>query len=432
LSCLTKLAEGLSDTSPRTTAPIGISLSSAVLAVVILSAGHPAPGFTAPSRFDVYAIDRNGRLKCLGNAGAKPPTDIPEGSTWLLSRPADLTAAEVAPFVAEIRALAAPGVKLSRPQITDALLARLVEIPSLRVLYLEGYVSGQVGLEVLRRAKELHLRIWSFSQSQRPDLRRLSQLDNLKQIDLDDTNAADQDLAQLSPSSRLEVLRLNGTKVTDRGMAHLRTLEHLRVLDLDGTHVTEKGIAELAGLARLEQPTREQMRMWHERYRYCGGPGPRDGIIYCPIEWTAGVSVGGVSASGMGTSWRAGVDLTIGSMSFPGRAAVPWWLSLGTGLDDLGNRLTVQPYFEGGIALGLVALGAGGSARVRAEPVQGGPHLFIGLALPVYGFPPRRSATFYVEPYYRPAFLWGADTFRVYHEYGVLLKYLGARTNYEN
>jgi hypothetical protein len=70
-------------------------------------------------------------------------------------------------------------------------------------------------------------------------------------------------------------------------------------------------------------------------------------------------------------------------------------------------------------------VGAGGGLRAGTDGIRGGPHAFFGFPVPVAG-------RLYVEPYARPAFLFGGDDggFVSAAEFGVLIKYWTRRVEH--
>jgi hypothetical protein len=82
-------------------------------------------------------------------------------------------------------------------------------------------------------------------------LKALSQLTDLEELYLRDTEITDAGLQYLADAVRLRVLQICGTAVSDRGIAHLGRLKPLRRLDIRGLDVTDAALESLADL-RLE------------------------------------------------------------------------------------------------------------------------------------------------------------------------------------
>ncbi|HUR55562.1 MAG TPA: hypothetical protein VMZ71_15610 [Gemmataceae bacterium] len=84
------------------------------------------------------------------------------------------------------------------------------------------------------------------------DLRVISNLYWLENLDLTNTWITDDGLAHLKGMKNLRVLCLWKTQVGDAGVAHLRDLTKMWLLTLDGTKVTDTGLAHLRGMTGLQ------------------------------------------------------------------------------------------------------------------------------------------------------------------------------------
>jgi Leucine-rich repeat (LRR) protein len=76
--------------------------------------------------------------------------------------------------------------------------------------------------------------------------------DNVWLVSFNDTPATDADLVHFSQMKNLKELWLFNTQVTDSGLAHLADLRSLTFLSLGNTQVTDVGLVHIAGLTRLE------------------------------------------------------------------------------------------------------------------------------------------------------------------------------------
>jgi hypothetical protein len=118
---------------------------------------------------------------------------------------------------------------LSRQQLTDAELARVIGYPSMRAVVTLRVLDCDTGAGTVRAAARL------------PELRYL---------DLDRTQVGDSDLAPLPGEiNNLERLALRGTKVTNGALPHLKRFKRFgkfESLDLRDTEVTEAAARELA------------------------------------------------------------------------------------------------------------------------------------------------------------------------------------------
>src|SRR5258708_1983296 len=90
----------------------------------------------------------------------------------------------------------------------------------------------------------------------RPFLRRWlarDYFDEVRIVNLGDTQVKDAALAHLQELTELESLWLDGTQVTDTGLVHLQGLTGLQSLCLDHTQITDSGLAHLQGLPGLKK-----------------------------------------------------------------------------------------------------------------------------------------------------------------------------------
>ena len=107
-------------------------------------------------------------------------------------------------------------------------VANLTNLESLSIGFGLGYPVTTVGLEHLRKLK------------------------NLKNLRLDGCEISDDGLELIAGFPKLESLRLQSGIMTDSGLAHLSTLKHLRRLELNQCeNVGESGVAYLAPLTAL-------------------------------------------------------------------------------------------------------------------------------------------------------------------------------------
>ena len=112
-------------------------------------------------------------------------------------------------------------VKLTDPQVSDAVLECLSGIAGLRGLSLED------------------------TQITNERLQHLQGLGTLERLVLENTQISDAGLEYLKGLTNLEWLFLNGTQVTDAGLEQLKKLRKLEVLELKDTNVTPEGVKKL-------------------------------------------------------------------------------------------------------------------------------------------------------------------------------------------
>lgn len=172
-----------------------------------------------------------------------------------LHAPDGLTDAGMA-YVAELPSLKGLYFECKDSRVTDAGLQHLSRLNSIEELYLKGERMGDAGLAYLRdlpRLKYLCLYGSNFTDKgmvhvkQMPSLRILSFHESLCRI-------TDAGLAQISQMPNLESLCLHGMRgITDAGAAHLAKMRSLRKLNIGSSQVTDRGLAYLAQIKTLEQ-----------------------------------------------------------------------------------------------------------------------------------------------------------------------------------
>jgi serine/threonine protein kinase len=82
-------------------------------------------------------------------------------------------------------------------------------------------------------------------------LQQLKVLTTLERLGLAKTNISDKGLENLQGLNQLKALYLDGTAVSDEGLQHIKNLKGLNELDLDGTSVTDEGLKLVGGLTQL-------------------------------------------------------------------------------------------------------------------------------------------------------------------------------------
>ncbi len=158
--------------------------------------------------------------------------------------------------------------------VTDEGLKHLVAFPELRKLDLgtspKVTSNGIKGLSRLPKLVDL-----SYSPKNKDCVQALSDLKNLRRLNLFQgdvtdadmmflsglpleklclsyTSVSDDGLKQVVPLSRLDALHLEKTSVSDAGMKQLATMQSLRTLDVSQTKMTKSGLKELARLKKLQ------------------------------------------------------------------------------------------------------------------------------------------------------------------------------------
>ena len=139
------------------------------------------------------------------------------------------------------------------PKITDAVVAHLSALTSLKRLDLSGSQVTDAGLAILSALTSLQHLDLSGARATDASLEYLSTLTSLEWLDLSDTQVTDAGLVRISTLTSLEYLDLSGTQVTDAGLEHLSALTSLQHLDLSGTQVTDAGLEHLSVLTSLKK-----------------------------------------------------------------------------------------------------------------------------------------------------------------------------------
>jgi internalin A len=140
------------------------------------------------------------------------------------------------------------------PSITDAGLAHLKGLRSLRSLGLERTSISDAGLEhvaELRNLRELDISDDSIGDVGMAWLTGLNQLERLTAHCCRDVT--DAGLTHLAGLSKLKQLFLGHSQITDNGLRCLKGLKSLQYLDTGNTHVTDAGVKDIQlALPKLE------------------------------------------------------------------------------------------------------------------------------------------------------------------------------------
>ena len=91
------------------------------------------------------------------------------------------------------------------------------------------------------------------SSVQDADLKAITGLTNLTELDLTNTKITDAGLLQLKVLTNMERLSLAQTNISDKGLEHLQGLNQLKTLDLDGTAVSDQGLQHIKNLKGLNE-----------------------------------------------------------------------------------------------------------------------------------------------------------------------------------
>jgi internalin A len=118
-------------------------------------------------------------------------------------------------------------VSLKSASLLDADATTLREYPNLQKLVLSGSRVGK-------------------------SLTVLSDLTQLRELELENTDITDAEMKSLAALSNLRVLNLAGCNITDEGLQQLKALTDLQSLNLNRTKIRGAGLASLTGLSKLE------------------------------------------------------------------------------------------------------------------------------------------------------------------------------------
>ncbi len=127
------------------------------------------------------------------------------------------------------------------PELTDALVDQLIQIPRLRFLTLRYETVLAKNLDRLARCKHFQeLKIEGSVSDE--EVAGVFQLTNTDMLALESPKITDKSLIELRKMDSLTGLSLLFTRISDEGLEHLRPLSHLELLFLPYTPVTDKGL----------------------------------------------------------------------------------------------------------------------------------------------------------------------------------------------
>ena len=149
---------------------------------------------------------------------------------------------------------------LRNTRVTDAGLVHLKEVitfrgsdwffPGFRKLDLGGTRITGTRLAHLQPLGLLQLSIYN-TQVTDANLAHLTGLTTLRSLNLSGTRITSKGLEHLQPLTMLEWLNLSNTQVDDSGLVYLTGLTNLKKLNLKNTRVTDAGLKHLKGMPKL-------------------------------------------------------------------------------------------------------------------------------------------------------------------------------------
>jgi len=173
------------------------------------------------------------------------------------------------------------GVEIDSRRVRDSGLKHLSGLTHLEKLDLGGTKIRGPGLDYLKRCNRLHhlvlsgtklsdegldhvakfkqLQVLKLDHTKVGEIKPLSDLKELKELDLSHTSITDSELAHLSRLRNLEYLRLQDTPITGAGLQYMSNLKSLKELDLRKTQVDDAGLAYLSKLTNLEKLSAGEM-----------------------------------------------------------------------------------------------------------------------------------------------------------------------------
>jgi hypothetical protein len=138
-------------------------------------------------------------------------------------------------------------------RVKDDDLRFLSRVPKLKELELSEAHITDAGLAHLRLLNELERLDLTAPQVTDEGLVHLRGLTNLRSLSLHQTQITGPGLKRLRPLTNLRLLDLHDSPVTDEGIAHLACLANLRALSLWGTKATDDALKTLKDLPHLAQ-----------------------------------------------------------------------------------------------------------------------------------------------------------------------------------
>ncbi|MCX5757881.1 MAG: hypothetical protein NTU83_05130 [Candidatus Hydrogenedentes bacterium] len=180
---------------------------------------------------------------------ARGTVQIP-ANTEVSLRVSETACADLAPL-ANLRPDDLQGIDFTRTPVTDADLAYMEGMTTLRDVDVGGTCIGDEGLSHLQNMpsiEELILRDTRITDAGMPYLQNL---EHMKFLMLNVTQVTDEGLASIANMNELEILDMWQVAMTDKGAQYLQNLTSLRELGIEDTQIGDEGLAYLAKLPNL-------------------------------------------------------------------------------------------------------------------------------------------------------------------------------------
>ncbi|MBC8001512.1 MAG: serine hydrolase, partial [Opitutaceae bacterium] len=181
-------------------------------------------------------------------------------------------------------------IDLSGTKVTDGDLRLLSNLAELRTLNLHRTGISDAGIEHLGGLKHLTTLTLGDTRITNAGLKALTQLEQLQLIGLHGTLVNDAGLKHLKAFPHLKSLFLSKSDVTDEGMKTVKDLAELELLWLAESRITDAGLAELKTLSGLKSLSLEKTPITDEGLLNLAGLNV---LIYLDVRGTK------VTASGL-------------------------------------------------------------------------------------------------------------------------------------
>lgn len=137
-------------------------------------------------------------------------------------------------------------------RISDAGIARIMAIPTLKALNLTGCSVSDQTLALIRQRPELEELVLQLETITDADLQHLAALTNLRTLELDGKRGfTDANFQALESLKHLEELDLSTLNLSDQNWSVVQHFPHLRHLRISSSSATRLGLSQLNGLKDL-------------------------------------------------------------------------------------------------------------------------------------------------------------------------------------
>jgi Leucine-rich repeat (LRR) protein len=143
---------------------------------------------------------------------------------------------------------------IGKGRLNDAGLVHLAKLPCLRYLLLQGKNFTDDGMAQIKNCSSLRiLHLGHLTQLTDAAVLQLSQMPELERLSFHwNENITNASMMYLKKMNSLKMLDIKHSKVTDEGLVHLAQIESLENLTLPDGYVTDAGIEHIAKLHNLK------------------------------------------------------------------------------------------------------------------------------------------------------------------------------------